>query len=400
MNKPPRSSPNSEEWESDNEPMQVVFASGSKKPANSIFQRINPRLPLLALAILALLAAMWGGLLRMGWQFPPVIKILPAVHGPLMIAGFLGTLISLERAVALHKRWAYAAPILCALGTLILMLNVENHFGILIATLGSIALLVIFGVILNHHLALYTGTMALGVAVWVLGNLLWLGDSPVYRVVHWWAGFLILTIVGERLELSRIQRLSQRALMLYIIAIGIFLIGLGIDTVEGLASADSAIGAKIIGLGMLAIAAWLMRFDIARRTVRQQGLTRYIAFCLLAGYGWLGVSGILRVIYGGATGGFAYDAVLHTVFLGFVMSMIFGHAPIIFPAVLGRPLNYHPMFYAHLTLLHVSLALRALGDLAFSLSIRQWGAMLNVIAILLFLFVTIATIAQSARATR
>jgi hypothetical protein len=32
-------------------------------------------------------------------------------HGPLMVCGFLGTLISLERAVALDA-WSYAAPAL------------------------------------------------------------------------------------------------------------------------------------------------------------------------------------------------------------------------------------------------------------------------------------------------
>ena len=394
------SRPSSTEWESDTEPMQVVFANQSENKPNSIFQRINPRLPLLALAILALLAAMWGGLIRMGWQFPSGIVILPGLHGPLMLTGFLGTLISMERAVALKKRWTYAAPILCALGTIILVLNIEYHFGILIAALGSIALLVIFGVIVNRHLTLYTGTMALGVVVWVLGNLLWLGDSPVYRVVHWWAGFIILTIVGERLELSRIQRLPQRALTLYAIAIGIFLTGLVTDASEALVNADSDVGAKIVGLGMLAIALWLARYDIARRTVRQTGLTRYIALCLLAGYAWLAVGGILRVVFGGVSGGFYYDAILHAVFLGFVMSMIFGHAPIIFPAVLGRPLAYRSMFYAHLILLHVSLVIRVFADLALSMPVRQWGAMLNAIAILLFLLVTVSAIVQGQRPSR
>lgn len=386
----------SSDWENDNEPMRVEFANKSENGWQSIFRRINPRLPLLALAILALLAAMWGGLLRVGWQFPSVIKILPAVHAPLMITGFLGTLISLERAVALQKRWAFIAPALNALGALILVLDIGSHFGILVATLGSITLLVIFGVILNRHFALYTGTMALGVVVWVLGNLLWLGDTPVYRVVHWWAGFLILTIVGERLELSRIQRLPQRATTLYAIAIGVFLFGLAVDAGESLTRTESDFGAKIIGLGMLAIAVWLARYDLARRNVRLKGLTRFIAFCLLAGYVWLGVSGVLRMMYGGVGGGFFYDSILHAVFLGFVMSMIFGHAPIIFPAVLGRAFDYHPIFYAHLILLHFSLMLRVAGDLALSMPARQWGAMLNVIAILLFLFTTIATIVRSA----
>lgn len=382
----------------DNEPIQVVFANQESRPP-SVFAKMNPRLPLVAMAILALLAAMWGGLVRMGWAFPPVIPILPAVHGPLMITGFLGTLISLERAVALQKRWTYVAPLLNALGTLILVINIEYHFGILIATLGSIALLVIFGIILNRHFTLYTGTMALGVVVWVLGNLLWLGDTPIYHVVHWWLGFLILTIVGERLELSRIQQLSQRAMMLYAVSISILVLGLGVDAVENLMMAESAWGDQVIGLGMLAIALWLVRYDIARRTVRLPGLTRYIAFCLLSGYAWLAISGSLRLVYGGASGGFYYDAILHAGLLGFVMSMIFGHAPIIFPSVLGRPLNYHLFFYAHLILLHLSVGLRVAGDLALSMPIRQWGALFNVIAILLFLFATVSTMVSSARTT-
>jgi len=151
---------------------------------------------------------------------------------------------------------------------------------------------------------------------------------------------------------------------------------------------------------MLAIALWLARYDIARRTVRQTGLTRYIAVCLLAGYAWLAVGGVLRIAFGGASGGFYYDAILHAVFLGFVMSMIFGHAPIIFPAVLGRPLAYRPMFYAHLILLHVSLVIRVFADLALSMPMRQWGAMLNAIAILLFLFVTVSAIVQGQRPSR
>ncbi len=78
------------------------------------------RLPLLALGFLSLLAALWAGLVRMGWAFPPLIATLPAAHGPLMVAGFLGTLSSLERAVALKTRWIALrlAPILCALGAL------------------------------------------------------------------------------------------------------------------------------------------------------------------------------------------------------------------------------------------------------------------------------------------
>ena len=67
-------------------------------------------------AILAMLAAMWAGWIRLGWSWPAIQANLPANHGPLMVGGFLGTLISLERAVAVKKWWAYLAPIFSALG--------------------------------------------------------------------------------------------------------------------------------------------------------------------------------------------------------------------------------------------------------------------------------------------
>ena len=57
------------------------------------------RLPILLLALLALLAAMWAGLVRLGWGWPAGQPTLPINHGPLMISGFLGTVIGLERAV-------------------------------------------------------------------------------------------------------------------------------------------------------------------------------------------------------------------------------------------------------------------------------------------------------------
>jgi hypothetical protein len=61
-------------------------------------------LPFLVLAILGLLAALWAGLMRLGWRLLALTPSLALAHGLLMISGFLGTLITLERAVAMQKR--------------------------------------------------------------------------------------------------------------------------------------------------------------------------------------------------------------------------------------------------------------------------------------------------------
>ncbi len=347
------------------------------------------RFPLMAVVILTLLAALWGGLLRLGWRWPSLRPLLPAVHGPLMVSGFLGTLISLERAVALERRWIYVGPVLSGLGAVLLIIGVSGSTGPFLMTLGSLGLVTSFVLIIRRQPALFTFTMGLGALAWLTGNALWLAERPIHRVVLWWAGFLVLTIVGERLELSRLLRLSQRSYTAFLLATGLFLIGL-IAT-----ELDLTTGTRLAGAGMLALTAWLLRHDIARRTVRQPGLPRFIGVCLLSGYAWLGVSGLLALRFGGLVAGPRYDAMLHTLFLGFVFAMIFGHAPVIFPAVLGVPIAFRPTFYAHLLLLHLSLLLRVGGDLMGWWSGRQWGGLLNAAVLLLFLVSTASAARQS-----
>jgi hypothetical protein len=64
-----------------------------------------------------------------------------------------------------------------------------------------------------------------------------------------------------------------------------------------------------------------------------------MAVCLIAGYVWLAVGGILWLLFAQLFGaGPRYDAMLHSIFLGFVFSMIFAHAPIILPTITGLSL--------------------------------------------------------------
>jgi hypothetical protein len=51
---------------------------------------------------------------------------LAGAHGPLMIGGALGTIISIERAVALRRRWPYTAPLLNGLGSVVLMADTQD----------------------------------------------------------------------------------------------------------------------------------------------------------------------------------------------------------------------------------------------------------------------------------
>ena len=75
------------------------------------------RLPLLVLGMLSLLGGVLAGLARLDWNMPAVATNATGWHGALMISAFLGTVISLERAVALERGSAYAAPAAAHLAT-------------------------------------------------------------------------------------------------------------------------------------------------------------------------------------------------------------------------------------------------------------------------------------------
>lgn len=296
------------------------------------------RVPLLVLGFVALVAGIAGGLARLGAGLPaPVMDI--AWHGALMASGFFGTLIALERAVAVGRLWAYLAPALCGAGAVALLLGAAiPGFALMVA--GSAVLAIASMMIAARHRALHTGVLALGALCLPAANLWLVAAGALERAVPLWIAFFVLTIGGERLELSRLMPVPPAMRRLF----GALCLAL--------AAAAALDAVPVLGALMVAMAAWLARYDLALKTVRATGLTRYIAVCLLSGYAWLAVAGGL------AAAGAAWDAGLHALLLGFVFSMVFGHAPVILPAVLKAALPYRPVFYAPLALLHASVIAR------------------------------------------
>jgi hypothetical protein len=345
------------------------------------------RLPLLVLGMVALVAGVAGGLARLGGH-----ALLPgagaAWHGPLMIGAFFGTVISLERAVALGSRWAYAAPLAAGLGgvTLIALDAPRVAQGLLLAA--SLLLTAASVRLAARNVALFTVTLALGAAAWAVGNVAWLAGASLQAVVPWWVGFLVLTIAGERLELTRLMRPSRARQVAFAAIVAAFLAACTIALVA------PEPGWRVVGAALVALTAWLLVQDIARRTARDPGLTGYIGRCLLAGYVWLGVGGLLLIGPGAAYASFAWDAAAHAILLGFVFSMVFGHAPVIVPAVARANVRYHWSFYAPLALLHLSVAERVVGDLVASPSVRAAGGTLGALALVVFIATLLTAIVR------
>ena len=353
------------------------------------------RAPLMALAVVALFAGLWGGLIRLGLSLPHTVTSAAELHGPLMALGFLGTLVSLERAVALDRPWAYIAPLAAGAGALAALADAPASLGPALLALAGVVLIAAHIVLHRLQPSAHNTIMGIGALAWLTAAVLWTSGADISRFAPLLAGFLVLTIVGERLELTRALRRADFVRRLLLGAIAVFVAGLVISIFA------ERTGIRIAGVGLIAQAAWLARFDVARRTVKIGGVTRFMALALLAGYVWLAAAGVLWTGYGAVGDGPAYDASLHAVFLGFVMSMVFAHAPVIMPAVLRVPLPFRHGFYGHLAVLHLSLGLRVIGgDLAGSIALWRSGGIGGEVAILLFLAATAGGVLRARETAR
>jgi len=331
----------------------------------------------------ALLAGLDAALLLLGLPAPVDTSRLPEVHGVLLVLGFVGTLVALERAVAAARRWAYLAPALLGAGAVVLVSPASRTAAGALLVAGSTALAAVYVPLWRRSNDPAVLVQAAGAVLAAGAALLWLADVPVPDLLPWLCGFLILTIAGERLELARVTMLGTRAQPWLVTIAGAMVAA----TVATLLWPD--VGHRLLGLALLALVAWLVRFDVARRTVRADGQARFMALCLLAGYAWLTVPGLTWSLTGAAAAGGAYDAVVHSVMLGFVMSMIMAHASVILPAVVRRPLPYTPLMYGPAALLHGSLLLRVAGDVGGSDPAVDVGGALGIVAILAFVGVAL-----------
>ncbi|MCD4521467.1 beta-N-acetylhexosaminidase [Burkholderia pseudomallei] len=238
--------------------------------------------------IVALLACgIATGLARLGAPAPTHAVSRLAWHGVLMIPVFFGAVIGVERAVALGARWAYLVPATAAAAGLSLLAGAPAMRAAALLTGAASIALAVSATVLRRQAALFLWVLAASVGCWWAGNAVWLLTGDPFAAVAWWLAFLILTIAAERLELTRVRPLPRGASACFCGIVAL------LPAAAALASWQPLPALRLFGAGELLLAAWLVRYDVARRTVRQRGLTRFIAVCLLSGYGWLAVSGAL-----------------------------------------------------------------------------------------------------------
>lgn len=337
-----------------------------------------PRGLLLLSAGFSLLTGLLGGLTLLGvWAGTPAAS-LGADHGALMVFGFVGGAIGLERTVAAKAGWAWIGPVAGALGVATLLSGAPRAVP---AAAFTLAFLVLGAVYVRIHRRQPTNAVlvqAAGVIGGVSATVWWGGGAAFADLVPAAVVFAVATIIGERMELARVSFAGTAAETV------ITFLVLGLVAASLVFVLHPQLGFGLMGAALLALTAVTVRVDVARRLVHAGRLPRYTAAGMLAGYGWLAVAGLLWIGFGHTRAGHLHDAAVHAVFLGFVVSMIFAHAPFILGGVIRRTIPYHPALYVPVVLLHGGLALRVVADLRAADQAWIAGGVINVIAVLLF----------------
>lgn len=344
-------------------------------------RKVRVRAVVLASAAACMVAGMVGGLARMGLIDLPPAGGWADSHGPLMICGLFGTLISLERAAAYDRAWAYLAPGSFAIGGLCLAAGMTPPVPGLMLVLGSAVFAAVSFRIFLLQRAAFTAVLVAGALALLAGNIMLVAGADIPYLVGHWLVFLVATIAAERLELSRVLAPPRGASLIFVLLVSAFVLGAALGILD-------QPGRTIGGIALIGMVAWLARYDVATRTVRMSGQPRFMAIAMLLGYAWLAITAAFLLLP--TASAYEYDMILHAVFIGFVLSMVMGHALIIFPGLTGIVLRYSPWLFVPLAVLHLGLAIRVLGDMLEQAAVRSISGPVLLAALLSFALVLIA----------
>lgn len=325
------------------------------------------------LAVMNLIAGLWSGLIKIGWTLP--MSNLAVHHGAMMVGGFLTTVIALEKVIPLKNKPAFVVPVISALS---LVMAIPGYFqvGLYFLLLASVGLLLVH----SYYIYLYPRElpmilMGIGAVSLLVGNAMLINSKFYPASFPWWMGFLLFTITAERLELSRFLPVTNANKFWLLSFLALFIVGVILPF--------HTIGKYLSGVACMLISMWMLRHDVMRIGIQKQGLTKFSAVAILLANVWLIFTGVLLLLPQQSP--FSYDRIVHSFFIGYTLSMIFAHGPIILPGVLGFPVKpFHSILYGWLALLQLSLLLRLMADTGVQASWRAASGILSATAILLY----------------
>ena len=353
------------------------------------------RMVLLIGAGLAALLGLVAALIRADLIHPSGRVPLADLHGGLMVYGFLGAAIGLERAVAYRSggpgkpSWGFFAPALGLLGSLLCLLSLMvsspaaapawvrvEFFGGIPWTLSMLVLTAMYLAIWRRQPSAEVLIQVLGSLVGLVGAAAWVAGLDASVLAPTWLFFLILTIVGERVELARAVFSDIR------LESGI--LGLSLLTVLMLpiqAMAPS-VGYPLLGLSLGLLLLVMASHDVAKGTFRHGGLPGFMGTCMLSAYAWGLLAALIWMVAPLDSSTYWGDMALHALAVGFIMTMVIAHVCMIVPSVIRRPLPFHPLLWGAWALMQVGLLIRLLGAIRLYTPLWKAGNLLNVLGIL------------------
>lgn len=338
------------------------------------------RIPFMLAAVLNLIAGIWAGLIRLGWDLP--LTPVAVHHGAIMVGGFLTTLIALEKVIPLKKKLAFVVPVISALSLMIVVPG-YYHEGLYFLLIGSAGLFIIHAYYLYlHPRDLSVILMMTGAGCLIVGNAMLVQKQFYPAAFPWWMGFLLFTITAERIELSKFLPVSSMIKNILLGFMALFLSGIIIPF--------HGVGKYLSAIAIICIAVWMLQHDVMRIGLKKEGLTRFSSVALLVANSWLIINGVLLITMPETA--YSYDILVHSFFIGYAFAMIFAHGPIILPGVLGitsKP--FHPILYGWLFLVQGSLLIRLIADSAFSIEWRKLSGIFSGAGILLY-FITLVVL--------
>ncbi|ROL56224.1 hypothetical protein D9V84_08615 [Bacteroidetes/Chlorobi group bacterium Naka2016] len=334
----------------------------------------------LPISIVLMLLAITAGLERGGLHSTNLNLVHPLgnLHFLIFFAGFFGTLLSVESAVGQRKRILFFIPATIILG-LILYITTGVWF---LFVAGSIAFS-IPSIIVYRSRREYI-TFVLACFLFAVGAILYVFNF-YYPSAIAYIYFLVFYILSERLELAKIVGANKRSFR-HFLANEIIVVGLVFFSVY-----YAYLALRILGAVVFLLTFWFIRNDLARRTLRSREPAKYSAVAMLFGYFWLAFGNLLFFISPSTFWGEG----IHSITLGFVFSMVFAHAPIIFPNVGMFKFYFSKILYYPLALLHISVATRFVSHIF--PKIKPLALYFNFFAIIFFFAIFIALVVRSKR---
>jgi hypothetical protein len=302
-----------------------------------------------------LILGLFTGFSRFGLIYFP----LSFHHGVLMLNGFAGGVITVERLLSKpNDRWILIGLILLISGLTLYLMGFE--FGLLLVA-ANIAILFLKETYVLIEKQSQNGVYQLvGLLSWFIGNLKFYQNGFYPAAVPFFIVFILMLIVGTRL-----CKMGKEDVIGLVLSFAIFFsFWLGFH----------GYGQAIYGVGLALLGIRLAYLEI------KNGSKHLLA--LVVAYCWLLITGISSLFSDHIL--YSYDLVLHALFLGFFFSMIFINAPDALLKKLGlESLKTYPNFWV--LFLAFGLIIRLIvGDLFQVQVARNVGGFLNLLTIILY----------------